>query len=128
MQFAYRIVKQRKLKLFKKGAVLINTARGGIIDTHALIHALINKTVAYAGLDVLEGERLINEERELLHSKFTQDLRAVLESSILLRKPNVYITPHNAFNSKEALLRILDATLENISGFARKKPVNLVKA
>ena len=114
----------------KKGAVLINTARGGLIDDSALLKALNNKQIKYAGLDVLEGECAIREEKELLHPEFMKacDLQTVLEDHILLRKPNVYVTPHNAFNSREALLRILDTTIENIQGFLKKKPINTLKS
>ena len=128
-KYTHHMINSKTLKQFKKVSILINTARGCLIDTTALIKALNNKTISYAGLDVLEGECLIKEEKELVHSKFVKicDLKTVLEDHILLRKPNVYITPHNAFNSKESLIRILDATLENIKGFTKKKKVNVVK-
>jgi len=79
-------------------------------------------------LDVLEEECFIKEERELLTSVFkkTCDLKAVLENHILINQSNVIITPHNAFNSKEALQRILDTTIENIKAFAENKPINLL--
>lgn len=125
----HHMINSKTLKLCKKGAILINTARGSIVDSNALLKALNNRTIKYAGLDVLEGECFIKEEKELLHPEFmkTCDLRTVLQNNILLRNPNVYITPHNAFNSKEALQRILDTTLENIQGFLRKKTVNVVR-
>jgi D-lactate dehydrogenase len=128
-KYTHHMINSKTLKLFKKGAVLINTARGGLIDSSALIKALDNRTIKYAGLDVLEGECLIKEEKELLHPDLSKtcDLRTVLQDHILLHKPNVYITPHNAFNSREALVRILDATIENIQGFLKKKVINLVK-
>jgi len=129
-KYTHHMINAKTLKLFKKGAVLINTARGGLIDNSALIKALNNKTISYAGLDVLEGECLIKEEKALLHPEFMKgcDLKIVLEDHLLLKKPNVYITPHNAFNSKEALLRIVDTTIENIQGFLKKKQLNVVKA
>ncbi len=128
-KFTHHMIDNKAFKLMKKGVVLINTARGGIIDTTALLRALKNKTVRYAGLDVLEGECVIKEEKALLHPDFmkTCDLKNVLQNNILLRKPNVYITPHNAFNSREALHRILDTTIENIKGFLKKQLVNVVK-
>ncbi len=125
----HHMLNKKTLKLCKKGAIIINTSRGGIIDTETLIMALNNKTIAYAGLDVLEGECYIKEEKALLHPEFLEecDLKNVLQDNILLRKLNVYITPHNAFNSKEALCRILDTTVENINAFLNKKPKNKVK-
>ena len=128
-KFTKHMIDTKAFKQMKKGVVLVNTARGGIIDTNALLKALNNKTVAYAGLDVLEGECYIKEEKELLNPNFSKicDLKTVLQNNILLRKPNVYITPHNAFNSREALLRILDTTIDNVIGFSKKKYVNIVK-
>jgi D-lactate dehydrogenase len=128
-KYTHHMLDDKKFKLVKKGAVLINTARGGIIDTGALLKALNNGTIKYAGLDVLEGECFVKEEKALLHPEFLKgcDLKTVLQDHILLQKPNVYITPHNAFNSREALLRILDTTIENIHRFLKKKPVNTVK-
>jgi len=88
-----------------------------------------NGKIKYIGLDVLEGECLLREEKALLHPEFMKecDLKNVLQNNVLLRKPNVYITPHNAFNSKEALVRILDTTNDNIQGFFKKKLINVVK-
>jgi D-lactate dehydrogenase len=125
----HHLVNLQTLKLFKKGCYLINTARGGICDTTALLRGLKQGIFAGLGLDVLEEECFIKEERELLTSAFkkTCDLRTVLENHILINQPNVIITPHNAFNSKEALTRILDTTVESIKSFARNKPINLVK-
>ena len=117
----HHMINSKTLKLCKRGTILINTARGNIIDSSALLKALNNKTIKYAGLDVLEGECLIKEEKELLHPEFmkTCDLRTILQNNILLKNQNVLITPHNAFNSKEALQRILDTSLENIQGFVK---------
>jgi D-lactate dehydrogenase len=110
----------------KNGVVIINTARGAIIDTTALVEALQSGKVAAAGLDVLEEESVIREEHELLHKEFPlEDLRTVLENHMLLNNPKVVITPHNAFNSKEALMRILRTTEENIYGFLSGQPKNL---
>jgi D-lactate dehydrogenase len=128
-KYTHHMINAKTLKKFKKGAVLINTARGGLIDTTALIKALDNRAIKYAGLDVLEGECYIREEKELLHPDFSKtcDLRTALQNHVLLHKPNVYITPHNAFNSREALVRILDTTIENIQAFFKKKQINIVR-
>jgi len=124
----HHLINLKTLKLFKKGCYLINTARGGICDTTALLKGLKRGTFAGLGLDVLEEEYFIKEERELLSSVFkkTCDLKTALENHILINQSNVIITPHNAFNSKEALMRILDATIENIKAFAENKPINLI--
>jgi D-lactate dehydrogenase len=99
------------------------------VETQALLKALSDGTLSGAGLDVLEEEHFIKEEAQLLSKEFpkTCDLKTALQNHILLQQENVIITPHNAFNSQEALTRILDTTLENISGFIAGKPQNLVK-
>ncbi|TSC94591.1 MAG: D-lactate dehydrogenase [Candidatus Berkelbacteria bacterium Athens1014_28] len=125
----HHLVNLETLKLLKKGCYLINTARGGICDTGVLLKGLKEGIFAGLGLDVLEEECFIREERELLSANFKKvcDLRTVLENHILINQPNVIITPHNAFNSREALTRILDATIENIKSFTKGEPINLIK-
>lgn len=124
------LINKNSISKMKKGVILINTARGGLVDTDALIQALNKRVISYAGLDVLEEECFIKEETELLaKSKHRKcDLKAIEENHILASKQNVLITPHNAFNSVEALERILDTTAENINSFAKGRPVNVVKA
>jgi D-lactate dehydrogenase len=125
----HHLINKENIKKIKKGALLINTARGGLVETEALILALEKGILAGAGLDVLEEECFIKEEKELLKKEFWKkcDLKTVLRNHFLIHHPKVIITPHNAFNSKEALLRILDTTIKNISGFLKGRPVNLVK-
>jgi D-lactate dehydrogenase len=123
----YHIVNKELLSNIKRGAYLINTARGGLIDTEALIWALDNNILNGVALDVLEEEPLITEERELLHKDVEiSSLRDVIADHLLLRHPKVLVTPHNAFNSKEALERILDTTISNIKNFIKGHPRNLV--
>ncbi|MEK7172512.1 MAG: NAD(P)-dependent oxidoreductase [Patescibacteria group bacterium] len=122
------LINKNNIVKIKKGALLINTARGGLVETEALLLALQKGILAGAGLDVLEEECFIKEEKELLTKPFqkTCDLRTVLRNHLLINNPKVLITPHNGFNSQEALLRILDSTIENIKGFSKGKPINLV--
>ena len=124
----HHLINKRTLKLFKKNCYLINTSRGGICDATALLQGLKNKIFAGLGLDVLEEEGYIKEERELLSLSFKKisDLKIILENHVLINQPNVIVTPHNAFNSKEALTRILDTTVENIKSFSKNKPINLI--
>ncbi len=111
----------------KKGALLLNTARGGLVDTDALVEALESGKLGGAGLDVLEGEELIKEEKQLLHERLdVQRLHTAVRNRILLARDDVVFTPHNAFNSHEALLRILDTTLENVTAYRAGRPVNRV--
>ncbi len=118
-----------KLRRMKRGALFINTARGRLVDTEALLEALDSGHLAGAGLDVVEGEELIQEERQLLYpqQQSMEKLQAVVRTHVLFRHENVIFTPHNAFNSREALERILDTTIENILSFAQGRPANVVK-
>lgn len=128
-KYTKHMINSKNIKKIKKGALLINTARGEIIETEAIVKALNKGIIKGAGLDVLEGECFVKEENQLLHIKFAKecDLRTQLENHILLDRKNVIITQHNAFNSNEALQRILDTTISNIKGFLRKRLINVVK-
>lgn len=123
----HHFIDRESFTKMKDGVIIINTARGAIVDTGALISALNDGKVLGAGLDVLEEEPLLREEKELLSQKFNKnDLVGVLENHILLNNPKVLITPHNAFNSSEALERILSTTRDNINGFMSGNHKNLV--
>ncbi|UCG82662.1 MAG: hydroxyacid dehydrogenase [Dehalococcoidia bacterium] len=124
----HHLVSTKEFAMMKDGVVLINTARGSIVDTQALLHAIADGKVAAAGLDVLHEEPSIREEAELLHSLFRQkhNLEDLLADHILLRLRNIVITPHSAFNTREAVQRILDTTIDNIITFIQGKPQNVV--
>jgi D-lactate dehydrogenase len=125
----HHLINKNNVKKIKKGAILINTSRGGLIDTDALIYALDRGIVAGAGLDVLEDECYILEEKQLLSKELRKscDLRTVLANNILLERDNVIVTPHSAFYTKEALLRIINTMLDNIVSFTKGKLINEVK-
>jgi len=112
----------------KTGSVLINTARGEVVDVRALLEALKDGKLRAAGLDVLPEEPTVREEAELLRVAFAKehDLETLLADHILLRLRNVIITPHSAFNTREAVERILMTTRDNIESFLAGRPVNLV--
>ena len=124
----HHLINEKAIKKMKHGVIIINTSRGSVVDTNSLVEGLKNKKIAGAGLDVIEEEDCIKEERELLKENLERacNLKTLLENHILMEMDNVIITPHNAFNSKEALQRILNITLENIIAFAKKKPLNKV--
>lgn len=128
-QRTHHLVDQKMFSLMKKGSYIINTARGAVIDTAALIKALDTGKIAGAGLDVLEGEDALIEETQLVRKAHLEkaEQKIVAEDFALLKKKNVLITPHNAFNTEEALRRILEITVKSINGFKNKKYVNLVK-
>ena len=111
----HHMINKQTIKLIKKGAILINTARGGLVDIDALIEALDKKIIAGAGLDVVEGEKSLKEEKQLLYDKKKSEAVSLLiKNHILFDNDNVIFTPHIAFYSKEALIRILETTAENI--------------
>ncbi|RME14892.1 MAG: hydroxyacid dehydrogenase [Bdellovibrio sp.] len=123
----HHLINKKNIKKIKKGAILINTSRGAVVDTDALYEALKSKRLRGAGLDVIEGEEIIKEEHQLLHNK--QNLRkwrTIIRNHKIFNMENVVFTPHNAFNSEEALLRILDTTADNIKSFLARKPKNVV--
>jgi D-lactate dehydrogenase len=123
----HHLINRDNIVKIKRGAILINTSRGGLVDTDALLTALENKTLAGAGLDVLEGEEAIYEESALLSDAVNPErLRQAIQNHVILKHPNVVFTPHNAFNSQEALERILQTTAENIASYIAGTPKNVV--
>lgn len=117
------IINSSNINLIKRGSLLINTARGGLIETQAILDGLEKGILSGVGLDVLEGECFIREERELLSTKFLEkcDLKTQLLDHMLLNREDVLVTPHNAFNSKEALENIITVTIDNINSYLHPK-------
>ncbi len=109
---------RNRINSLKKGVIIVNTARGEIIDTSALYDAILEKRVAYAALDVLECEDLLWQKPSTA-SGFSGIKDACLKNFLvanrLLKMDNVLITPHTAYDTKEATRRILEITLENIN-------------
>jgi D-lactate dehydrogenase len=118
------LIDGKALSLMKKGAMLINTARGALVDTGAVIEALKTKHLAYLGIDVYEEEGPL----------FFADLSSTIIEDDLFERlttfPNVVITGHQGFLTREALTHIAEVTLGNISGFqsGSPNPQNMVKA
>lgn len=117
------LINKDNIQLMKPGSFLVNTARGAIVETEAILWALEQGILAGCGLDVLEEESALKEERELLTREFlkTCDLKTQLLNHVLLTKDNVIITPHNAFNSREALEEIVRTTIKNITSYVSGK-------
>jgi len=125
----HHMINRKNIHSIKRGAVLINTSRGGLVETAALVEALREGILSGVGLDVLEEEGLIKEERQLLSREFPHELlRIAFETHLLLFRNDVIITPHNAFNSIEAVQRITDTTISNINAFIEGKPQNVIAA
>jgi D-lactate dehydrogenase len=97
------------LTKLKPGAILVNTSRGEVVETGALIEALTTNRLSGAALDVFEGENNLGP-------------------STLQKLPNVVLTNHNAFNTAEAVARIHQTTIQNIAAFLKGEPQNEVKA
>jgi len=126
-KYTHHLINRESIKKIKNGAVLINTSRGGVAETEALIEAIDSKILSGIGLDVLEGEGLIKEEKQLLYDpQKVEDLGKIVKDHILLGKENVVFTPHIGFYSHEALERILETTMQNINLFLEGRPQNLV--
>lgn len=123
------IINMGNINKFKRGAVLINTARGALVETQAIADGLQAGILSAAGLDVLEEEVHLREEAELLSSEYLKnvDIKTELLNHVLLTKDNVVITPHNAFNSKEAVTEILETTIANIKSYINNTPINLIE-
>ncbi|MEI6039972.1 MAG: NAD(P)-dependent oxidoreductase [Candidatus Berkelbacteria bacterium] len=125
----HHLINAETIEYIKPGTVLVNTARGGLIDTPVLLPALDSGKLAGIGLDVLEEEGSVKEDIQLTSRQFTRrSLMVGLANALLVHKPNVIITPHNAFNSVEAFKRIMDTTIENIVSFEKGEPINTVLA
>lgn len=110
------LLSTKDIQDLKRGVFIINTARGGLIETKALLRGLQDGVIAGVALDVLEEEEDLAEEAELIHGRklTSSEKETLLQNHILLKDERVLITPHNAFNTKEALERIMEKTVENI--------------
>lgn len=127
---SHHLINKETISKMKKGVYLINTARGGLIDTEALIWGLKEGIIGGAGLDVLEEERELREEIKILstpEAHTLKDYKTLLEDHILINMPNVIVTPHVAFYSVEAEAEIIRVTIENVKSFIAGTPINLVE-
>lgn len=114
------IINEESLSKMKRGVLLINTARGGLIDTKALAKALKEKTIGGVGLDVIEGEPLLFEDSYLIKPT-TEELNLFYQAEEMFGNENVVFTPHNAFNSNEAVDKIIEVTKKNINDYLKKR-------
>ncbi len=146
------LINRETLARCKRGVILINTARGALVDTDALIEGLESGQVGGAGLDVLEDERVLQQdstriiggeivshiqqsgtpepspdyEEPLQRRERVEELRNLVRNSRLIERPDVIFTPHSAFNSAEAVARIDEQTVRSIRQFLAGTPVNVV--
>lgn len=141
----YHIIDAAALARMKPGAIIINTARGALIDTGALRSALESGHIGGAGLDVLQDERVLRQSADhVIADEIVRHLRSDAQASeardadrlreleelmlgdAVLSRSNVVFTPHVAFNTREAVRRMAEATAHNIRAFLDDRPHNLV--
>lgn len=127
-EHTHHLINKETIGSIKKGSYLINTSRGAVVETDALVDALKNGTLAGAALDVLEEEGALADETALLSAPHPreEELKTTLENHYLINHPRVIVTPHLAFNTQEAVERILNTTIENIKGFGAGTLTNSV--
>jgi D-lactate dehydrogenase len=110
------MINQQSLAKMKAGVMLINTSRGGLIDTKAVIEGLKSKQIGYLGLDVYE------QEADLFFKDLSLNVIADEVFQRLLTFPNVLITGHQAFFTAEALAQIGQITCENLQRLLDNQP------
>ena len=122
------LLDEKAFAQMKNGVLIVNTARGSLIDTEALYNALQSGKAGGAALDVLENEDVLTH-REIALDEATKNHDFFIDSILnfkLLQSEKTIITPHIAFNSSDALARILQQTADNIDAFISGKPKNVV--
>jgi len=116
----HHLIDASRIKLMKRGVMLVNTSRGGLVDTRAVIAALKTGHIGHLGLDVYE------EEADLF---FEDKSNAVISDDVfsrLLTFPNVVVTAHQAFFTRDALEAIAAQTVRNLVHFDRGEPLEAV--
>ena len=114
------LINERTLSTMKPGAMLINTSRGGLVDSTAVVDALKSGRLGHLGLDVYE------EEGPLFFEDHSDELLLDDVLARLLSFPNVLITAHQAFFTREALAQIASTTMTNALAWLRGSPCNVV--
>jgi D-lactate dehydrogenase len=145
---SYHIMNREAFLKCRRGVVILNTARGALIDTKALIEALDEGIVKAVGVDVLEDERVLRQEvfdvigaqilkrlslgegaenqMDANKKSRIEELHELVRNESLIVRPNVLFTPHLAFNSEEATERMKQTTVDNIRAFCTNNPINVV--
>jgi len=129
MKEFHHLISKNELEIMKDGSYIINTARGELIDTIALYNAIKSGKLKGAALDVIECESLTTSSEDF-NIKLKEASYECLESAIVTQKlmgfDNVIITPHIAYNTKEAINKILTATFYNIKNYFKGIHTNQV--
>jgi D-lactate dehydrogenase len=112
------IINSQTIKMMKKGVMLINTSRGGLVNANDVIEALKAGQIGYLGMDVYE------QEENIFFRDLSSDIIADDTIQRLMSFPNVLITAHQAFFTEEALTQISLTTLRNINALAQSQAIN----
>ncbi|ELS04028.1 lactate dehydrogenase-like oxidoreductase [Xenococcus sp. PCC 7305] len=112
----YHLINEETISLMKPGVMLVNTSRGGLIDTYAVIKGLKSHHIGYLALDVYE------KEADFFFEDLSDEIRQDDLFERLLTFPNVMVTAHQAFFTAEALTNIAETTIANIEEFEQGKP------
>lgn len=122
------IINKTAIKQMKQGVHIINTARGGLIDSKALVWGLETGQVGAAGLDVLDQENLLEDPLMLCEACRTpEETSTTLMNNLIIDHPKTIVTPHSAFNTTEAVKRIIKTSTDNIKAFVDGEPQNEIK-
>ncbi len=115
----YHMLNKNNIKYLKKGAYIINTSRGGVIDTEAIIIGIKEGRIKAIAMDVFEGEKLERMEMDIMlrSSHDLDELKKGLAHQILRHNENIIVTPHIAYDTEEAIYRILNTTVDIIISY-----------
>lgn len=123
----HHLINAERLRLIRPTAILVNTARGKVVDTKAVSVALREGRLGGVALDTFEGEEVWIEEEFLKRDDLAAiTLREAMESFSIMRSERAILTPHNAFNTREALERILITSAQNVKAYFSGSPQNVV--
>jgi len=126
MPETHHIMNAERLAQMKQGAYLVNTARGELVDTMALVSALKSGHLAGAGLDVMEEERTMKAEHEHAGGVSAEAAEHMAADHELMKMENVIVTPHVAYFSREANRDIQEISANNVVSFVGGTPINVV--
>jgi D-lactate dehydrogenase len=108
---SYHLINSGSIAQMKHGVMIVNTSRGGLIDTEAVIHALKNRKIGHLALDVYE------QEADLFFENLSDSIIQDDQFQRLLTFPNVLITGHQAYFTEQALANIAETTIANLTAF-----------
>lgn len=114
---SYHLINEETVEKMRDGVILLNTSRGAIIESQALLKGLKSKKIGGAGLDVYE------EESSLFYEDFSGEIINDDTLSLLVSMPNVIVTSHQAFLTNEALQNIAQTTIDNLQAYFNEQPL-----